>query len=766
MELVNYMIESRTHLSANLFSDFVQLCVTFVIVYGLLLFIRAIISVLRVFMFSESNQSQFEVIFNRKNNEQVDDSPLYSTLFTYFNSHLKHNWLVQNRNNIQFTYTSSLNKGIRLLITVRSSQMSAVKRILSTHIQDIEFKNVRKYSRNTKYQYTTYGLRSRGLDTNINTNSDQFILSSLSNPKRNESYKLHFVLQPKTNTFLVSIQKTVRKLYTYYLFKNNLTNIPEYPSFNIRSYIELGTNNKSNFNERKKEILASLNNFRSARFIRVPNFIWTPFISNMNIPVKNIEQVIPFNTFASSHVDNIHHSLFRTLQAPSSIKGSQKFDIQLGINTHHSNKTTIGLQKSDRDKHMYIIGATGSGKTTLLYNLIVQDIKNNRGLAVIDPHGDLAQNLLSVIPNNRIEDVIYFNPDDLDYPISINLLEIPDNLTTTELLHEKDLITESVVSIFRKIFSEDDSGGHRIEYILRNTIHTALYTEGPTLFTVYKILTNKTYRNEIIDSIEDDHLKDFWLNEFGKAGDYQRVKMSAGITAKLGRFLFSASASKILENPHSTINFDDIISSNKICICNISKGRLGDDTSSLFGSLLLAKIQIATLRKARIKEQDRSTFYLYVDEFQNFATTSFVQLLSEARKYKLSVIMAEQSTAQQSDPRLNEILLANAGVIISFRTASNVDERVMLPLYTPYIKEGDLSYLPAYTFYMRILGKTPEPPLSVKTVFPIKTNFTDREERLIGISRAKYCVKLPIINGAEALQDIDDYEVDVPYITA
>jgi hypothetical protein len=361
----------------------------------------------------------------------------------------------------------------------------------------------------------------------------------------------------------------------------------------------------------------------------------------------------------------------------------------------------------------------------MLEYVIMQDIENGKGLAVIDPHGDLAESILSRIPEHRLKDVIYLNPDDLDHPIGINLLEIDRTLTGNDLLREKDLITESVISVMRKIFSSDDSGGHRVEYILRNCIQTALTIEGATLFTIFDLLNDPKYRRKVVKALDDDNLKHFWQNEIGKAGSYQKVKMSAGITSKIGRFLFSASAKKILEQEKSTIDFMEIINGGKILICNFSKGLLGEDTSTLFGTAILSKLQVASLRRARINQKDRRPFYLYVDEFQNFATTSFVQMLSEARKYKLFLTMAEQSTSQQEHKRFVDLILANVGTIICFRIGSPADEDFILPLFKPFISRGDISNLPAYTFYAKLASLDAQEPMSGMTI--INTEIVMRE---------------------------------------
>jgi hypothetical protein len=463
------------------------------------------------------------------------------------------------------------------------------------------------------------------------------------------------------------------------------------------------------------------------------------FASDSNIfAVSEVASLYHFPNTQTAKTENVVKSLSKTLPAPISLKGVGKLDILLGENVHQGTVTKIGLTEAERERHVYIIGGTGNGKTTMLLYGIVQDIQNGKGIAVLDPHGDLAETILQHIPQERINDVIYLNPDDLTYPIGINLLELQPGLVGDELLREKDLITESTISVLRKVFSEDDSGGHRIEYILRNTIQTALTMEGSTLFTIFRLLNDNKYRREAVKKLEDGDLKNFWNNELGKAGDFQKVKMAAGITAKIGRFLFSASAKRIMEQEKSTIDFDDILNSSKILICNFSKGLLGEDTSTLFGTTVLAKLQVASLRRARIKQTNRKSFYLYVDEFQNFATMSFVQMLSEARKYKLFLTMAEQSTSQQDEQRLVDIILANVGTVICFRSGSPADERLVLPLFFPYIEQGEIANLPSFNFYARIAAIHSQEPMSGVTVLLQSEGSESVAEQVIRSSRSNH----------------------------
>lgn len=463
--------------------------------------------------------------------------------------------------------------------------------------------------------------------------------------------------------------------------------------------------------------------------------------SSIILAASELASLYHFPSSQVSKTDNLITSLSRTLPAPVSLKQNKDFDVVIGKNEHHGDSTPIGLTPSERERHMYVIGGTGSGKTTKLQYEIVQDMNNGKGVAIIDPHGDMAETILHQVPPERIQDVVYFNPDDLEYPIGLNLLELIPNLKGNELLREKDIITENVVSIFRKIFSEDDSGGHRIEYVLRNTIHTALTVEGATLFTILKLLQNNTFRKEVIKKLEDEDLIDFWKNELGKAGDMQKVKMAAGITAKIGRFNANASARLILSQKKSTIDFEDIMDSGKILICNFSKGLLGEDVAELFGIAILAKLQLASLRRARVAQSERRAFYLYVDEFQNFATPSFVQLLSEARKYRLFLTIAEQSTSQQDDQQMVNVILANVGTVICFRTGNPQDERMLLPLFSPFVEQGEISNLPAFNFYAKLSAIHAQEPLSGQTLLLDNVGSDEVAKAVIEHSRATFATK-------------------------
>lgn len=513
--------------------------------------------------------------------------------------------------------------------------------------------------------------------------------------------------------------------------------VPKYQSLKLKfNFLPVLTDRIRLFAFRKRLLSLLFNNSSSLLSVSEVSDLY-------HFPFQNVTQ--------TENIVKIHS---KELPAPLSLKNNGKLDVIFARNTYGGTTTDIGLTKEEREKHMYIIGATGAGKSTMITAMADMDIADGRGVCVIDPHGDLAQSLIGSVPESRKDDFIYINPYDIKYPVGLNLLELTPNLDPDELLQEKELITESVVSLFRKIFSEAMSGhGHRLEYILRNTIQTALTLAEPTIFTVYELLTNPTVQKQVISSLQDENLKNFWRYEFGKAGDFQKVKMIGPVTSRIGRFLFSPSAKRMLEQKRSTIDFDDILDSGKILICNLAKGNIGEDNTEVLGIMILTKIQLAALRRARQQQKNRKPFYLYVDEFQTFATPSFVQMLSEARKYKIYLTIAEQSTSQQKDRSLVNVILANVGTVVSFKSANPEDEKIMLPQFQPYIDEGEIANLPKYRFYMKVSADNPEEPFSGETILVDIDEDKKKIERLIQLSRQHYATEFknnivtPKVNG-------------------
>lgn len=531
--------------------------------------------------------------------------------------------------------------------------------------------------------------------------------------------------------------------------------------------------NTSESGKRKRGFAASLssftNSYQSLKIIHTFQFssiqklkVFTlrhrllSFFDHSILSISEVSDLYHFPFTSRTHTEDIQKVHSTELPAPVSLKKSTDLDVIFAKNTYGGTITDIGLNAEERRRHMYILGATGTGKSTMLLSMIKQDMEHGKGLCVIDPHGELIENILPLVPEHRMKDVIHFNPDDISFPMGLNVLELPADVTGDGLLREKELIAESIISLFHKVWGEQYSGP-RMEYILRNTIHTAFLIPNATLFTVYKLLINEDYRNKITSKITDESLHDFWKYEFSKAGDYQVVSMISPITNKIGRFLFSPISKRILEQEKSTINFEHIMDSGKILLCNVSKGKIGEDNSQVFGALIMTKIQLAALKRARQKSATRKDFYLYVDEFQNFATPSFAQILSEARKYRLNAILAHQTTSQLEDKSLVNVTLANTGTIICFRTANPEDERLILPQFLPYVQTGEIDNLPSFHFYIKISALRPEEPFSGETIQLMVPTNEEYVQRIIQASRdhfTKEFVALPHTDGhIEAVKD-------------
>lgn len=400
-----------------------------------------------------------------------------------------------------------------------------------------------------------------------------------------------------------------------------------------------------------------------------------------------------------------------------------------GETNFRNQKNKFGIKRDDRRRHTYIIGKTGMGKTTLLENMIISDIVNGAGCCYVDPHGDTAEKILDFIPSNRINDVVYFNPADTDFPIAFNILEAVDESS-------KHLIASGLVSIFKKQFAE--SWGPRLEYILRNTILALLDYPGSTILGIMRILVDKEYREKIIEKIKDPVVKSFWVNEYTKWNERVLQEVISPIQNKVGQFLSNFLIRNITGQVKSTFDLREIIDNQKILIMNLSKGRIGEDTMQLLGSAMVTKLYLAAMSRVDIPEEDRKDFYLYVDEFQNFATDSFADILSEARKYRLNLIMAHQFIEQLPEA-VSAAVFGNVGTLINFRVGA-ADADVLVKEFSPVFTEEDLVNLPAFSIYLKLMiDGVSSDPFSANTLPPLFEEYrTGNKEKVIKVSRERY----------------------------
>ncbi len=394
---------------------------------------------------------------------------------------------------------------------------------------------------------------------------------------------------------------------------------------------------------------------------------------------------------------------------------------------------TFGIRTADRRQHVYVIGKTGTGKTNLLKNLAFQDIVNGAGLSIVDPHGSFVEEVLEKIPENRLDDVIYFNPADADYPLGFNVLEVPDP-------RYKHLIASDLMGIFTKIWANVWSS--RMEYILNNCVLALLDTPGTTLLGIPRILVDKDYRRKIIDNVKDPVVRSFWIQEYENYNDRFRGEAIAPIQNKVGQFLSTSFVRNIVGQSKSSFSVYDVMNHGKILLVNVSKGRIGEDNAALLGAMLITKIQLAAMERVRVPEEERKDFYLYVDEFQNFATESFATILSEARKYRLNLTIAHQYIGQlvtETTTKVRDAVFGNCGTLIVFRVGAT-DAEFLENEFVPEFEIQDLVNLPNRNIYVKLMvnGITSR-PFSAETL-PARgpSGVEDMTERLVELSRKKY----------------------------
>jgi CxxC-x17-CxxC domain-containing protein len=404
---------------------------------------------------------------------------------------------------------------------------------------------------------------------------------------------------------------------------------------------------------------------------------------------------------------------------------------------YRNSKVKFGIKTDDRRRHMYFIGKTGMGKSTVLENMIIQDIQDGRGVCVIDPHGDLVEKVIDFIPSHRVNDVIYFNPSDLNFPIGFNVLE-------TVNPEQRHLVVSGLIGVFQKIWA--DSWGPRLEYVLHHAISALLEYPGSTLLGIMRILTDKNFRKRVIDKVTDPVVKAFWVDEYSKYPDRFQAEAIAPIQNKVGRFLSSALIRNILGQVKSSFDMRDIMDQQKILLLNLSKGRVGEDNSALLGAMMITKIQLAAMSRVDTPEKERRDFYLYVDEFQNFATKSFNNILSEARKYRLNLIIAHQYI-EQVDEEVTAAVFGNVGTIIAFRVGGADAEFLEKEFFPTFIQE-DLVNLSKFEIYLKLMidGVTSE-AFSAMTLPPAinPEENNNIRDKVIKVTRERYAKPREVI---------------------
>ncbi|MDO8496809.1 MAG: type IV secretion system DNA-binding domain-containing protein [bacterium] len=408
---------------------------------------------------------------------------------------------------------------------------------------------------------------------------------------------------------------------------------------------------------------------------------------------------------------------------------SKKDIVVIGETNFRNQRWRFGIKEDDRRRHMYVVGSTGMGKTEFLKNMAIQDIEAGRGLALIDPHGDPSDQILDHIPADRVKDVIYFDPSDLEFPIAFNIMAKVD-------YDYRHLIASGLLGVFKKIWGAEVWSG-RMEYILNNTILALLEYPDSTLLGINRMMSVKSYRNKVIANLKDPIVKSFWVDEFAKYADRFATEATAAIQNKVGQF----SSNNVIRNIIGQVNpkFDvrKIMDEGKILIVNVSKGKIGEDASRLLGALLITKIQLAAMSRVDTPEQDRRDFCLYVDEFQNFATESFANILSEARKFHLSLVIAHQYIKQMEEP-VRDAVFGNVGTIVSFRVGAE-DAEFLEKWFSPDFLMADIINLGKYNMYLKLMiDGVSSRGFSAAAIPPLPRLEKSSREAIIEYSRKTY----------------------------
>jgi CxxC-x17-CxxC domain-containing protein len=393
-------------------------------------------------------------------------------------------------------------------------------------------------------------------------------------------------------------------------------------------------------------------------------------------------------------------------------------------------RTTFGIKKEDRGKHMYIIGKTGMGKTTLSENMAIQDIQNGEGLGVVDPHGSFAEKMLDFIPKERIKDVIYFNPADNEWPIAFNIMEDVGK-------EQRYLVANGLMGVFKKMWP--DVWSARMEYILNNAILALLEYPDSTLLGVNRMLADKDYRKEVVSNVTDPVVKAFWQQEFAKYTERFAAEATPAIQNKVGQFTANPLIRNIIGQPKSSFDFRKAMDEKKIVLMGLSKGKIGELNSQLIGSMLITKIYLAAMGRAAEPVADWPNFYLYVDEFQNFATESFKDILSEARKYKLALILAHQYIEQLGEGGVKEAIFGNVGTHVVFRVGA-YDAEVLEKEFAPEFTAEEIVNLGFANIYIKLMiDGIASRPFSAATLPPMERPKESNKKAIIEFSRKNYC---------------------------
>lgn len=458
-------------------------------------------------------------------------------------------------------------------------------------------------------------------------------------------------------------------------------------------------------------------------------------ILNKGTFVLNTEELATLFHLPNKSVETHHIRWLNAKNAPAP-NNIPKKGLYLGKSTYRGNVREVYMGEDDRRRHTYIIGKTGTGKSEFLKEMILQDIENGKGVCAIDPHGEFIEDILELMPPERADDVIYFNPSDLDRPMGLNMMEADSE-------EQRHFVVGSIIGLMYKLYDPHRTGiiGPRFEHAIRNAMLTIMYKKGTTFIELVRIMTDTKYLDEMLPLVKDPVVKRYWTDQIAQTSDFHKSEVLDYIVSKFGRFVTNKTMRNIIGQPASSFNIREAMDSQKIILCNLSKGILGEEDAKFLGLILVPKVLTAAMARQDMAMEERKDFYLYVDEFQNYATEDFAVILSEARKYRLNLIVANQFVSQ-IDEEVKNAVFGNVGTMIAFRVGVP-DANFLQHEFAPTFNEGDLTNIEKYHVYIKtIVGNEPVAPFSMslaKDMDAIKARMNPKQAEMIKeLSRLKY----------------------------
>ncbi len=459
-----------------------------------------------------------------------------------------------------------------------------------------------------------------------------------------------------------------------------------------------------------------------------------PFF-NQGTFILNTEELATVFHFPNKTVETHHIQWLNAKSAPASNLIPNE-GLYLGKSVYMGVERKIFMSLNDRRRHMYIIGKTGTGKSEFLKEMILQDIEAGHGVCAIDPHGEFVEDLLELMPPERAEDVVYFNPSDTEYPMGLNIMEANNE-------DQKHFMAQSVISLMYKLYDPNRTGiiGPRFEHAIRNAMLTVMCVPGASFIELVRCLTDQAYVDEILPLVQDPVVRRYWTDQMAQTSDFHKSEVLDYIVSKFGRFITNKTMRNIIGQSKSSFDFRDIMDNQKILLVNLSKGRLGEEDAKFLGLVLVPKILAAAMSRQDMAQADRKDFMLYVDEFQNYATEDFAVILSEARKYRLNLIVANQFISQIQEDVKNAVF-GNVGTMVAFRVGVP-DANFLQNEFQPTFNEADLTNIEKFNVYIKtIVNNEPIPPFSMS----LYKDMTSQEARKNGklaetlreLSRLKY----------------------------